>query len=131
MRVSNKLAELRQRPRRYGTDLGNDVLYFPPLDGTLQVGGRMRPIKAHQIGDAINMPTIECHGCLRQVEEQEVRWIKSLGGPVRHTDDGGLEIHPVEFDHPEPGAVPYCATCRESPNDSDVSPDNADRSDLE
>ena len=42
----------------------------------------------------------ECHGCLRQVEKREVRWIKPFGGRVWRTDEGVLSIEPVELDHP-------------------------------
>ena len=66
----------------------------------------------------LNMPTIECHGCLRKVDTREIRWIKPFGGRVWRTDDGVLVIEPVELYHPEDGACPYCATCREIPDDS-------------
>ena len=61
------------------------------------------------------MATIECHGCLRQIEDAEIRWILYLTHLAGRTGNV-LHLGHTDFDHPEPGAVPYCPACREASN---------------
>ena len=65
--------------------------------------------------------TVECQGCGKalSVDAREARWVKPFSG-VSGTDEGqrgrpedrAVLPLPVVFDHPEPGAEPYCAGCR-------------------
>jgi hypothetical protein len=59
------------------------------------------------------MPTLECHGCERPIEESEAKWVKPFDDVPTRTDAAGniLETYSSVYSEPVPGAEPYCATC--------------------
>jgi hypothetical protein len=58
------------------------------------------------------MAMIECHGCLRNVEEATVKWVRPFDSS--ETDDNGvIHVSSGVTDFPRDGAVPYCPTCLE------------------
>ena len=56
------------------------------------------------------MAQVECHGCERDFDEQDVRWVHPFEGG--HSTDGQvIETYSKVHDKPVPGAVPYCPEC--------------------
>lgn len=63
------------------------------------------------------MPLIECHTCLKAVEEDTVLWVLFLGSLNRiDPDTGALELAPtISRTDPHDGSVPLCPDCLWNP----------------
>ena len=60
------------------------------------------------------MPTLECHGCLRQIEPSEAKWVRPFDTtqPPKTDDTGNiLETYSDVYSEPVPGSEPYCPSC--------------------